>query len=203
MRPKLRPKLVALVGGSGAGKTWLAERLHELLGADVARLALDDFYRDRSHLTAAQRARINFDHPRAIDWAVFEKVLRAVNAGRAVRVPGYDFATHTRRARREFWKPKPIVLVEGLWLLRRASIRRLFDVRIFIDCPERVRRQRRLARDVKARGRSAASVRRQWRATVAPMHRKFVAPQVRWADVVIRGPLRDAEVRRLAQELRV
>ncbi len=201
MRQKLRPKLVAIVGGSGAGKTWLAERLRKLLGADAARLPLDDFYRDRSHLTAAQRARVNFDHPRAIDWASAGKVLRAVRSGRAVRVPRYDFATHTRKAERELWRPKPIVLVEGLWLLRSASIRRLFDVKIFINFPERVRWQRRLVRDVKARGRSAASVRRQWRETVAPMHRKFVAPQVRWADVVIRGPLQATEVRRLAQWL--
>src|SRR5690242_4898362 len=89
------PKLVAIVGGSCAGKSWLADQLQGILGKTAGRLSLDQFYRDRSHLTPARREAINFDHPRAIDWDCLEGVLRDCLAGRATSAPHYDFATHT------------------------------------------------------------------------------------------------------------
>src|SRR5512140_3253218 len=91
-----RPLLVAIVGGSGSGKTWLARRLQRRLAPEAARVSLDDFYRDRSRLSPARRARLNFDHPRSIDWAEFERVLGRLSAGRSARVPRYDFRTHCR-----------------------------------------------------------------------------------------------------------
>src|SRR5690242_20303132 len=96
---KLRPVLVAIVGGSGSGKTWLTPRLVQALAPHAIRLCLDDFYRDRSHLTLPQRCRLNFDHPRAIDWTRLEQVLRGLLAGRKVRVPCYDFTIHSRSNR--------------------------------------------------------------------------------------------------------
>ncbi len=194
-------RIVAIVGGSGAGKSWLTERLQRLFGAQAARLSLDDFYRDRSHLPAARRARINYDHPRAIDWARVEACLRECRAGRPTRLPRYDFKTHTRSAAEPRWQPRPLVLFEGLWLLLRPPVRRLFDVTIFIESPAALRLRRRLARDVAERGRSRASVRRQFAATVAPMHERFVAPQKRWAQVVLNQPLGEADVYRLADQL--
>lgn len=194
-------KLVAIVGGSGAGKTWLAGKLHRLLREHAARLSLDDFYRDRSHLSAKQRERVNYDHPRAVDWRCLERVLSDCRAGRPTRLPRYDFRTHTRIAPLAPWQPKPIVLVEGLWLLRSGAIRRLFDLRIFIDCPERVRLHRRLVRDVHHRGRDAESVRGQFRRSVAPMHHRFVAPQKRWANIVLKHPLVLATADQLTAQL--
>src|SRR5579862_7022667 len=123
--PADRPRLVAIVGGSGAGKSWLAQQLQRRLGKEATRLCLDDFYRDRAHLPVAQRGQINFDHPRAIDWPLFEAILRACRAGRLLAVPRYDFSRHVRRRSPGWWRPKPVVLVEGLWLLRRASLRRM------------------------------------------------------------------------------
>src|SRR4051812_10073274 len=112
-------RLVAIVGGSGAGKSWLAAELQSRLGTRAGRLCLDDFYRDRSHLPVKRRARLNFDHPAAIDWAMFEEVLGQIQAGLPLEVPKYDFSVHTRCASLARWQSKPIVLVEGLWLLRR------------------------------------------------------------------------------------
>src|SRR5579871_6045980 len=122
-----KPRLIAITGGSGAGKSWLATELQARLGKESALLRLDDFYRDRSHLSLPRRARLNFDHPRAIDWPEFEKVLRSCSAGVPVRIPKYDFARHTRAETRRWWRPKRTILIEGLWLLRRRSIRKLFD----------------------------------------------------------------------------
>ena len=191
----------AIAGGSGSGKTWLARKLQAAFGRRAARLSLDDFYRDRSCVSPARRARINFDHPRAIAWADVEKVLRALTAGRVARWPGYDFKTHCRTRRKIILRPHPIVLMDGLWLLRRPSLRRLFRIRIFVEGSKRVRLQRRLERDVRSRGRSQASVLLQFRTTVEPMHIRFVAPQRRWADVVVKSHIGPPEVRELARRI--
>lgn len=189
------------MGGSGAGKTRLADRLQNALGTGAARLSLDDFYRDRSCLPQAARDEINFDHPDAIDWPLFEEVLRDCRAGRAVRTPRYDFATHTRRPVDGDFIPAPLVLVEGLWLLWQPQIHELFDLKIFLDCPVQLRLERRLARDVAERGRSPDSVREQFWKTVAPMHEQFVSPQAKWADLVLQTPLDETEFHQVRDKL--
>jgi uridine kinase len=196
------PLLVAIVGGSGAGKTWLAKKLHAALAPDAVRFSLDDFYRDCSRLQPERRAKINFDHPRAIDWEAMEKVLGDLRAGRAARLPRYDFKTHSRVRAQTALACKPMVLVDGLWLLHRRSLRRLFELKIFIDCPVRTRRGRRLLRDLRSRGRTRISILDQLKNTVEPMHARFVAPQRKWADIVLRHTFDAGEVRRLARELR-
>jgi uridine kinase len=201
MKDSLPSRLVAIVGGSGAGKSRLANVLQSLLGDKSCGFSLDDFYRDRSHLPPGRRSRLNFDHPRAIDWPYLEQVLRLCQSGRAARLPRYDFTTHTRLAARELWHPKPLVLVDGLWLLLRPAVRRIFELRIFIKCSARLRLSRRLARDKAERDRSPAGIRRQFATTVAPMHDRYVAPQVRWADVVLSQIPPFAEVQELASRL--
>src|SRR5436190_14774555 len=102
----MKPVLVAILGGSGSGKSWLAEKLAACLRGNAVRIAMDDFYRDRSHLSPGRRARINFDHPRAVDWPLFEKTLRELRSGRAVTMPRYDFETHTRLIKTRTVKPR-------------------------------------------------------------------------------------------------
>jgi uridine kinase len=196
-----RPVLVAIVGGSGSGKSWLARRLKKILGARALHLAFDDFYRDLSDLPAARRARVNFDHPSAIDWKCFQKALTLLSRGHSALCPRYDFPTHCRRGRARTVKPRPVILVEGLWLLRPAPLRRLFKLRIFLDCREETRLSRRLRRDLRTRGRDERSVRGQFRAMVQPMHSRFVQPQAKWADVVFKEPLGIRGVQDLARRI--
>ncbi len=198
-----RPILVAIVGGSGSGKSWLADKLASRLTPNAARLSLDSFYRDQSHLPPARRERINYDHPRAVDWPAFEKSLKSLLTSRSTRLPSYDFATHSRRARSHLLKPKLILLIDGLWLLRCPSIRGLLSYSVFLDCPMRVRLRRRLVRDLQSRGRTATSVRRQFLTTVQPMHARFVAPQARRATLVYKTGPDSVEIGRLAHRLRL
>jgi uridine kinase len=178
-------KLIAITGGSGSGKTWLARRLQRRLGRRAGLLSLDDFYRDLSGLPPARRDRVNFDHPAAIDWPLFLRCLDEIRRGEPARLPRYDFATHTRHARPRRWRPRPVVLIDGLWLLHRPELRRLYALTLYLDCPEELRLARRLARDQAARGRSRASVLRQWRRQVRPMHQRHVAPQKKHAGLAV------------------
>jgi uridine kinase len=192
---------MAIVGGSGGGKSWLVERLQQELGARATRFSLDDFYRDRSYLSPTRRDKLNFDHPRSIAWSELERALRQLSAGHHAQLPCYDFVTHCRLPKITLARPKPVILVDGLWLLRRPSLRRLFDIRVFLDCPRRVRMERRLARDVKTRGLSRAANKKIFLTMVEPMHRKYVAPQRRWADVVLGTDWDDEDVQGLLRRL--
>lgn len=193
--------LVAIVGGSGSGKTWLAGRLLEEFGDIAGRISLDDFYRDLSHLPAEDRERTDFDRPDAIDWPLFRRCLAAVRAGEATGLPVYDFATHTRRPMAREWRPRRLVLVEGLWLLRPAGMRRLYSASVFVECPEHVRLARRIARDAAERGRSVRSVRSRFERQVAPMHDRFVAGQARTADLRVGSPVPPAAMAALIARL--
>jgi uridine kinase len=201
-RDRGTPTVIAIAGGSGSGKTWLADRLQAVLGRKVLRISLDSFYRDRSQVAEAHRARINFDHPRAIDWERLERALGTLLKGHRARIPIYDFKTHSRLLRVQTAAPRPVILLEGLWPLRRRSIRRLVSFGIFLHCPAKVRLDRRVARDQASRGRTSASVRRQFRVCVEPMHRRFVEPQEKIADLVLRENCGPPEVTRLAGEIK-
>jgi uridine kinase len=189
--------LIAIVGGSGSGKTWLSQRLAEEFGQDAGRLSLDDFYRDLSHLPPVERDRTNFDHPDAIDWPLFYRCVSGICRGQAVALPSYDFATHTRRPVAQAWQPRRVVLLEGLWLLRDLELRQLYRLSVFVDCPEHVRLKRRLARDLRERGRSARSVCAQFERQVAPMHHRFVTAQARHADLVLESPVSTTQLSEL------
>jgi uridine kinase len=197
----LQPRLVAIVGGSGAGKTWLADRLQQSFGKRAARLSLDDFYRDLSPLPQSRRTRVNFDNPRAIDWPRVQNALHACRSGRSIALPQYDFATHTRIPSSHRWRPQRLVFMDGLWLLYRPELRSLFDLTVFLDCPTELRLQRRMARDVAQRERTPASVREQFWTTVAPMHDRYVAPQQRWAEIVLNQPVDERGIENLLEKI--
>lgn len=196
-----RNRLIAVTGGSGAGKGWFIARLCRLLGDRACHLQLDDFYRDRSALPLSRRARINFDVPHAIDWAWAERALLECRDGRCTELPRYDFATHSRLPQPEPWAPRPLVFVDGLWLLRSPRIRRHFDLSVYLDTPPELRRSRRLARDVVERGYAVSDIAVRFDREVTPMHARYVEPQKRWADVVLEQPFREPQVIELARRL--
>jgi len=191
------PQIVGIAGGSCAGKTWLADRLAESLGVNAVRLSLDSFYLDRSHLSAGRRARLNFDHPRAIDWPRFEQALRDCARRRRFSIPRYDFATHARQDCESLLEAAPVVFVEGLWLFRRPAIRELFNLKIFVRAPRDLCVSRRLERDTRERGRTREQVMEQLKRYTLPMSERFVAPQQRWADVILEAPVSAVEVSQL------
>jgi uridine kinase len=194
-------RLIAITGGSGSGKTRLADGLRRVVGRRAGRLSQDSFYRDWSHLQPAARDKINFDHPNALDWAHFEDALQTLRRGRACLLPVYDFETHRRRPEGEILHPRPIMFVDGLWLLHRPEVRRHFELSIFIHCDEDERLRRRIARDTVERGRTADSVMVQFRETVAPMHRQFISPQAAHADLLLHQPCREMEILQLQERL--
>lgn len=197
-----RVALVAIAGGSGSGKTWLARALQRRLRPHAGLLSLDDFYRDLSHLPLARRARTNFDSPAAIDWRAFGAALRAIRRGEAPVLPRYDFARHTRSSRSRRWRKRRIVVIEGLWPWVKPRLRALFALRIFREAGAGTRFARRLRRDVRERGRTPDDVRRQWDAQVEPSYARHVAPQRASADLVLGAALSPAQVAAVARRLR-
>lgn len=195
-------KLIALTGGSGAGKTWLADRLCQEFGDEATSLPLDDFYCDLSHLKVSEREKINFDHPGTIDWPLFESVLHKLQSGETVLAPRYDFVSHTRATEWETRSPRPFIFVEGLWLLWHPHVRALFEFRVFLDCVQSVRWQRRATRDLDERGRTTDSIRKQFWQVVAPMHECFVEVQKPWADLVLDHSITQSELGRLVATIR-
>ena len=175
-----------ICGGSGAGKTTLTGRLIERLGdGEASVLAYDAYYRDLSHLPFAERRRRNYDHPDSLDSDLFLEHLDALRRGVGVDVPVYDFSTHTLSGRFERVEASRLLLVEGILLLALAGAVERLDYSVFLDVPEDTRLQRRIHRDMTERGRPEDHVRRQFAATVAPMHDAYVQPSRHRADRIL------------------
>ncbi len=193
--------MIGIAGGSGSGKTWLARALLGHFKKEACLVSLDDFYRDRSHLPAKTRARINFDHPRSVDWSALEFVLQNCANGKKTVVPNYDFATHSRSPDGTQLLPKPLIVVEGLWLFRRPNLRRLFNYKVYIDCDPGLRLERRIKRDCIERGRTEETVREQFGKFVEPMHQRFISSQQRWADLIFTGAPTAQEIGQLVKRI--
>ncbi|MBI1930085.1 uridine kinase [Candidatus Poribacteria bacterium] len=186
--PKSTPILIGIAGGSGSGKTTLAGAIHARLGAQKSVLLnLDGYYKDLSHLSPADRGRVNFDHPDALDMVLFTRQMRQLKSGQTIETPSYDFTTHTRQPQTQMVSPTPIVLVEGMLLMAIDSVRSLFDLKVFVDTPADIRFIRRLERDIRERGRTVDSVIQQYRSSVRPMHLAFVEPSQTFADIIVSG----------------
>lgn len=179
-------------GGSASGKTtlarWILDRLPPGTGV---RIPADAYYLDLSHLPVAERGHRNFDHPEALDADLLLAHVEALEGGSPVRLPAYDFGSHTRSDAGDWVSPAPVILVEGVLVLAMQPLRDRIDLAIFVETDEEERLARRLRRDVHERGRTRSSVLQQWRETVGPMHEQFVAPSRIDADVVVPGAGRD------------
>ena len=177
--------LIGIAGGTGSGKTTLAQRIEAALPNDVTLLEQDSYYRDRSHLAPAERAMVNYDEPAALENNLLAAHLEALRDGQAVETPEYDFATHTRRHATRRIAPSPIVVVEGILLFAVRELREVFDLRIFVDTDDDIRLMRRIRRDIVDRGRDIADIERQYHDSVRPMHLLHVAPSKRFAHLIV------------------
>jgi uridine kinase len=179
--------LVGLCGGSCAGKTTLARALLAER-PDATLLEFDDYYHDLSAIPVEERAKVNYDHPDAVDIQLLLTHMDELAAGRAVDVPDYDFATHTRPGGLHRVEASSLVIVDGLLLLALAECRERLDLKVFLDAPREVRLARRLEKDVRDRGRDRDGVIRQFGASVEPMHETLVLPSSEFADVCFTHP---------------
>ena len=182
----MAPLTIGIAGGTASGKTTVARRLVErLAGHPIAFLDQDSYYRDLSDMPLEERRNFNFDHPDAFDTDLLVAQLRDLQAGRAVDKPLYSFTTHTRTAESVRVNSGDAIIVEGILVLALEPMRRLLDVKVFVDSDSDVRVIRRLSRDIKERGRDFDGVIDQYFRTVRPMHFGFVEPSKRYADIII------------------
>jgi len=180
----VKSHLIGVGGGSASGKTTVAKKIAALLGKDAEILEMDSYYRDLSHLTKEQRETVNFDHPQAMDLALFQKHLVELKSGRGIDKPVYNFHAHKLETKTDGFEPRAFIIAEGLFILS-DELKNAFIYRIFIDTPEDIRLARRLTRDIKERGRTKEAVLAQYAATVKHMHDAFVEPTAKNADMIL------------------
>jgi uridine kinase len=181
-----KPFVIGVAGGSGSGKTTVIRRIVQSLGHDqVSLLEHDRYYRDRGDLRLEERAALNYDHPDSLETDLLVRHVHALRSGSAVEVPVYDFARHARVPETITVEPRRAIIVEGILIFADPDLRRLMDVKVFVDADDDTRFIRRLQRDLAERGRTVESVIDQYLGTVKPMHLEFVEPSKRYADVII------------------
>ena len=178
--------IIGICGGTGSGKTTVANRILESVSAnEVVFIQQDSYYRNLKDLPLDFQQIANFDHPDALDNDLFVRHVRKLRAGEPIELPLYDFRTHTRLNETRAVEPKPIVIVEGILIFADPRLLEQMDIKVFVDTPDDIRFIRRLRRDLAERGRTVESVIEQYVATVRPMHMQFVEPSKRYADVII------------------
>ena len=183
----MKVRLIGIAGGSGAGKSTVAELLTRHLDTQTPVLHFDRYYRNQGHLKLKQRALVNYDHPESLDHELFIKHLDELTSGKKIDAPVYDFATHTRSQATEKITPSKVIVVDGILLMAFPEIKNYLHLCVFVNTPENIRLQRRIKRDVLERGRSEESVKKQFSKSVAPMHDEYVQPFIGSADLIIDG----------------
>lgn len=178
--------LIGIAGGTGSGKTTLANKLIDSFGDDeVSVLRHDNYYKRHDEMNYEERSRLNYDHPDAFDTELLCEHIKALKAGEAASMPVYDYSQHNRSKETILVKPAPVIVLEGILIFAEPKLCELMDIKVFVDTDADVRILRRIVRDVKNRGRSLDSVICQYLTTVKPMHEQFVEPSKRRADIII------------------
>ena len=179
-------KVVLIGGGSASGKTYVLRKVLEKLPQDkVAVISLDDYYKDFSSLPFEERAKINWDHPKAFDWKLMNEQLGALKRGEVIEKPIYDFTIHGRSGKTERVEPKELIIIEGIMALVNKDLRSIGDLKVFITASRERRLVRRIERDMKERGRSYESIIEQYFTTVLPMFEEIIAPSQYYADLIV------------------
>ena len=178
--------IIGIAGGTGCGKTTVVNTiLNELPEGEVGVISQDSYYKDTSHLSYDERIKINFDHPRSIDFELLESHLIELKKGNSINQPVYSFVKHNRTGDTIVTKPRKVMIVEGILILSHAEIRDLFDIKIFVHADSDERLIRRLKRDITERGRNLDEVLNRYQTTLKPMHQQFIEPMKEYADIII------------------
>ncbi|MBL87804.1 MAG: uridine kinase [Winogradskyella sp.] len=178
--------IIGIGGGTGCGKTTVVNTiLKELPEGEVGVISQDSYYKDTSHLSFEERVKINFDHPRSIDFELLEQHLKELKEGKSVNQPVYSFVKHNRTGDVIVTQPRKVMIVEGILILSHPEIRELFDIKIFVHADSDERLIRRLKRDITERGRDIDEVLTRYQTTLKPMHQQFIEPMKEYADIII------------------
>ncbi len=178
--------IIGIAGGTGSGKTTVVDQIVEELPQDeVCVISQDSYYHDTSHLSFEERTKINFDHPKAIDFDLLVSHLKQLRAGNSFEQPVYSFVEHNRTGETITTYPKKVIIVEGILILAHPDIREMFDIKIFVHADSDERLIRRLKRDIATRGRDLEEVLNRYQTTLKPMHQQFIEPTKEFADIII------------------
>jgi len=180
------PIVIGIAGGTGSGKTTVANVILQRVGAHrIIYLPHDAYYRDLNNLPPAQRAQINFDHPDSLETNLMIEHINRLKNWQSIELPVYDFTRHSRTDKTIHIEPQLVIIVEGILIFAEKALRDSCNIKIFVDTDADIRFIRRLQRDIAERGRTTESVIRQYLNTVRPMHLEFVEPSKRYADLII------------------
>lgn len=178
--------LIGIAGGTGSGKTTVVHQImNELPETEVGIISQDHYYKETTNLSFEDRARINFDHPRAIDFELLVAQLKDLKAGKTIEQPVYSFVTHNRTDDTIITHPRKVMIVEGILILSNPELRDLFDIKIYVHADSDERLIRRLKRDIAERGRDMEEVLARYQNTLKPMHEQFIEPTKAHADIII------------------
>ncbi|MAQ74844.1 MAG: uridine kinase [Aquimarina sp.] len=178
--------IIGIAGGTGCGKTTVVNQIISELPVDeVCVISQDSYYRDTSHLPYEDRVKINFDHPKSIDFDLLIDHLKALKNGETIEQPVYSFVEHNRTGDTITTKPRKVVIVEGILILTNPAIREMFDIKIYVHADSDERLIRRLKRDIAERGRDIDEVLYRYQNTLKPMHQQFIDPTKEFADIII------------------
>ncbi len=178
--------IIGIAGGTGCGKTTVVNQiLNELPEGEVGVISQDSYYKDTSHLSYEERVKINFDHPRSIDFDLLEQHLKYLREGKDIQQPVYSFIKHNRTGDTILTHPRKVMIVEGILILTHPELRELFDIKIFVHADSDERLIRRLKRDITERGRDLDEVLHRYQNTLKPMHQQFIEPTKEFADIII------------------
>ncbi|WP_333600199.1 uridine kinase [Flavobacterium sp.] len=178
--------IIGIAGGTGSGKTTVVHQImNELPKTEVGVLSQDSYYKENNNLSFEERALVNFDHPRAIDFDLLVQHLKDLKEGKTIEQPVYSFITHNRTDDTIVTHPRKVIIVEGILILTNPELRDLFDVKIFVHADSDERLIRRLKRDIAERGRDMEEVLNRYQTTLKPMHQQFIEPTKAFADIII------------------
>lgn len=178
--------IIGIAGGTGSGKTTVVNKIVRQFPEDkVAILSQDSYYKDNGHLTLEERHLLNFDHPDSIEFSLLNKHLEQLKKGQQIEAPQYSYLTCTRSEKTTTIQPKPVVIVEGILVLGNSNLRKLLDIKVFVDCDSDLRLARVIRRDIVERGRNVHETLQRYEDTVRPSHLQFIEPTKRFADIVV------------------
>ena len=185
----ITPSFIGIAGGTASGKSTIAKKLYNYYGASNSIIIDQDSYYKENNLSFPDRKIINYDHPDSIDIELFYSNLIELKNNHSIMKPVYNFRTHARSRKLKAIKPKKLIIVEGTLLFHFKQLTKLMFLKVFMQTPNKIRFKRRLKRDIAERGRDEKSVKKQYKNTVYPMHKKFIEPSMNVADLIIPGTL--------------